>query len=229
MAPGSYFASLGTAIDRSRRRAWAMVGLRPLRRTGPTSPSSKPTWGGCRLLPDALGGAWARASYLHLSRPELPLALAQLHRALALGAPLEMTLRAGRPFEGQLPRPTTSLDGSSPIGEPRTWLPSWSGPVSGSMRPITKRAVTRRAVTGRARAVNGSRYAPTSRPPCPTTSAPACGCWCAASTRAWSPPTPGSGTRGRPTGSGGPQWHRGWCRPSGPAAPSRSWLATESE
>jgi len=43
----------------------------------------------------SLGGAWARASYLHLPRVTVPAALAQLHAALALGAPLELTLLAG--------------------------------------------------------------------------------------------------------------------------------------
>ncbi len=47
------------------------------------------------FAPRRLGGAWARASYLHLRRHQLPVALAQLQQALALDAPLEMTLRAG--------------------------------------------------------------------------------------------------------------------------------------
>jgi TDG/mug DNA glycosylase family protein len=54
------------------------------------------------FAPRRFGGAWARASYLHLRRDQLPAALAQLHRALAVGAPLEMTLRAGV-GEGPLP------------------------------------------------------------------------------------------------------------------------------
>jgi TDG/mug DNA glycosylase family protein len=54
------------------------------------------------FAPRSLGGAWARASYLHLPRVQLPTALAQLHRALAVGAPVEMTLRAGA-GEGPLP------------------------------------------------------------------------------------------------------------------------------
>jgi TDG/mug DNA glycosylase family protein len=49
-----------------------------------------------------LGGAWARASYLHVPRTSLPAALAQLHRALAVGAPLEMTMRSGT-GEGPIP------------------------------------------------------------------------------------------------------------------------------
>jgi TDG/mug DNA glycosylase family protein len=54
------------------------------------------------FAPRRLGGAWARASYLHLRRFDLPAALAHLQHALAVGAPLEMTLRAGT-GEGPLP------------------------------------------------------------------------------------------------------------------------------
>jgi TDG/mug DNA glycosylase family protein len=42
-----------------------------------------------------LGGAWAAKSYVHLPRSEVPLALADLHRALAVGAPVELELFAG--------------------------------------------------------------------------------------------------------------------------------------
>jgi double-stranded uracil-DNA glycosylase len=43
----------------------------------------------------ALGAAWARASYLHVPKAWLPWALAELHQALALGAPIHLTMRAG--------------------------------------------------------------------------------------------------------------------------------------
>jgi TDG/mug DNA glycosylase family protein len=56
----------------------------------------------------SLGGAWARASYLHLRRHDLPAALAQLQGALALGAPLEMTMRLGT---GEGPRPDDDFPG----------------------------------------------------------------------------------------------------------------------
>jgi double-stranded uracil-DNA glycosylase len=45
----------------------------------------------------ALGGAWASKSYVHLPRSALPMALWDLHRALAVGAPAEV-----RVFEGDL-------------------------------------------------------------------------------------------------------------------------------
>lgn len=43
----------------------------------------------------ALAAAWARASYLHVRRVELPRALADLHRALAVGARVDLTMRFG--------------------------------------------------------------------------------------------------------------------------------------
>ena len=55
-----------------------------------------------------LGGAWARASYLHLTRNALPAALAQLHAALALDAPVELTVLAG---QGEGPRPDGDFPG----------------------------------------------------------------------------------------------------------------------
>lgn len=43
----------------------------------------------------ALGGAWAAKSYVHLPRSSVPLALAELHRSLAVGAPVELEVFAG--------------------------------------------------------------------------------------------------------------------------------------
>lgn len=43
----------------------------------------------------SLGGAWASNSYLHVPRPQLPLALARLHWAMAVGAPLTISGVAG--------------------------------------------------------------------------------------------------------------------------------------
>ncbi|MET0276546.1 MAG: methyltransferase domain-containing protein [Acidimicrobiia bacterium] len=40
----------------------------------------------------ALDGVWARASYLHVPRTHLPLALADLHHALAVDAPAHLTM-----------------------------------------------------------------------------------------------------------------------------------------
>lgn len=45
--------------------------------------------------PRSLGAAWARNSYLHVPHAELPLALAELHRALPVGAPVTCSLITG--------------------------------------------------------------------------------------------------------------------------------------
>jgi TDG/mug DNA glycosylase family protein len=50
----------------------------------------------------ALAGAWARASYLHVPAPRLPLALADLHRALAPDAAVELALKRGPDGWGEL-------------------------------------------------------------------------------------------------------------------------------
>jgi TDG/mug DNA glycosylase family protein len=53
----------------------------------------------------ALGGAWANVSYQHVPRPRLPLALARLHDAMQIGAPMWMALAvpsAGDDFPGRL-------------------------------------------------------------------------------------------------------------------------------
>ena len=51
-----------------------------------------------------VGGAWASKSYVHLPRAAMPLALADLHRVLTLGAPAELTVFGGdvehAPFAG---------------------------------------------------------------------------------------------------------------------------------
>jgi TDG/mug DNA glycosylase family protein len=47
----------------------------------------------------SLGAAWASNSYVHLPRASVPLALADLHRALPVGAPVELRLMVGD-YEG---------------------------------------------------------------------------------------------------------------------------------
>ncbi|HXQ75671.1 MAG TPA: methyltransferase domain-containing protein [Acidimicrobiales bacterium] len=47
-----------------------------------------------------LGGGWANMSYLHVPRPRLPLALADLHRVLAVGAAVDIQVLAGS-YEGR--------------------------------------------------------------------------------------------------------------------------------
>lgn len=48
----------------------------------------------------ALAGAWARKSYLHVPRHRVPAALAQLHGALEVGAPVSLTLGLGEVGDG---------------------------------------------------------------------------------------------------------------------------------
>jgi TDG/mug DNA glycosylase family protein len=49
-----------------------------------------------------IGAAWARASYLHVPRTRLPLALADLQRALAVDAPVHLTMTRNHP-DGPMP------------------------------------------------------------------------------------------------------------------------------
>lgn len=62
------------------------------------APAAWPVQADLEALPfrrGALGGGWARASYLHVRRDRLPVALADLHHALAVGAPAHLLLLAG--------------------------------------------------------------------------------------------------------------------------------------
>ncbi len=43
----------------------------------------------------SLGGAWASRSYIHVERDRVPLALADLHRSLAVGAPVDLSVFVG--------------------------------------------------------------------------------------------------------------------------------------
>ena len=58
----------------------------------------------------SLGGVWASNSYLHVPRTQLPLALARLHWAMAVGAPLTISGIAG---EGEGALPTDDFPGRS--------------------------------------------------------------------------------------------------------------------
>lgn len=66
------------------------------------APDALALQGDVEALPFAdrsLGGAWSWMTYLHVPRPRLPLALRDLHRALAVGAPLEVQVLEGT-YEG---------------------------------------------------------------------------------------------------------------------------------
>jgi TDG/mug DNA glycosylase family protein len=51
----------------------------------------------------SLGGAWGSKCYVHLARTEVPMALHDLQRALAVGAPIELHLFAGDLEHGAMP------------------------------------------------------------------------------------------------------------------------------
>jgi TDG/mug DNA glycosylase family protein len=90
--PGRYTADLGSplvALDAAR----AMLDLVTER-----APGAMPVQADLEALPfrpRSLAGAWANLSYQHLPRQRLPLALAQLHAVLAVGAVAEITLFSG--------------------------------------------------------------------------------------------------------------------------------------
>jgi TDG/mug DNA glycosylase family protein len=96
---GAYLPDLGSpaiAFDAAR----AMLEL-----ARDAAPGAWPVQGDLEALPfrtGSLGGAWARASYLHVPRVRLPLALAQLQRACALGAPVTLLFSRGDVAWGEL-------------------------------------------------------------------------------------------------------------------------------
>jgi TDG/mug DNA glycosylase family protein len=90
--PGWYTEPLGhpvVALD----AALAMV-----RRTRDVAPGALGVQADLAVLPfrrGSLAGGWARNTYVHLPAAEVPMALADLHRALALDAPVELTFFRG--------------------------------------------------------------------------------------------------------------------------------------
>lgn len=90
--PGGYLADLGQpvlGVDAAR----AMLAL-----ARDKAPSALLVRADIEALPfrdGSLGAAWARNTYLHVPRRGLPLALARLHWALALDAPVELSVALG--------------------------------------------------------------------------------------------------------------------------------------
>jgi len=97
--PGSYFADLGRPLV-GLDVATAMLDL--AQRAASDALLVQADLSRLPFARGSLGGAWARASYLHLPRTSLPPALAELHAALAAGAPVELTVKSGS-GEGPLP------------------------------------------------------------------------------------------------------------------------------
>ena len=138
-------------------------------RPRPTRGRCRPTSRRSRSGASALGAAWARASYLHVPNERLPAALADLHRALAVGAPVHLVLRAGRDRRRASPTTTSRVGGSR--GGPRT---RWPTSLVGAGFDVDACAVDRR----RAVLARGPRRP---RPHAwPTPSGPGCACSCAA-------------------------------------------------
>ena len=109
---GRYTADLGTPV----------IGLdavadhaRPV--PAPRSPPPFSSRAISRPFPSAascLGGGWANMSYLHVPEVRLPLALADLHRVLVVGAPVDIQVLVGLTTrDGPCPT-TTSAAASSP-------------------------------------------------------------------------------------------------------------------
>ncbi|MFZ6004818.1 MAG: uracil-DNA glycosylase family protein [Actinomycetota bacterium] len=117
--PGWYTAAVG-------RPAIAFdAALSMLRRTGEVAPSAWLVQGDLQALPfrrGALRGAWARNSYVHLAAGDVPMALADLHRATRAGAPIELTFfggdRHGQHLEGRDVFPDDDMPGR--------WFSTWS-------------------------------------------------------------------------------------------------------
>ena len=100
--PGSYVADLGPAVVAVDAAA-AMLAL-----VGGGAARVRADLEAVPFRPSSLGGAWASNSYLHVRRDHLPLALAGLHRALAVGAPLTLSTLAG---DGDGPLPDDDFPG----------------------------------------------------------------------------------------------------------------------
>ncbi|HEX7131101.1 MAG TPA: uracil-DNA glycosylase family protein [Iamia sp.] len=80
----------------------ALIGLDPsaamlgvARTAHPTVPLVRGAGGGLPIRPGSLGGAWTSKTLQHVPAVHLPLVLADLHRALAVGAPLSLRMFAG--------------------------------------------------------------------------------------------------------------------------------------
>lgn len=94
--PGSYTSDLGTPVV-ALDAAYAMVTT--AREVEPDAWGVQADLENLPFRAGSLGGAWARASYLHVPQRNLPLALAQLHRATAPEAPIAISMKRGE-YEG---------------------------------------------------------------------------------------------------------------------------------
>jgi len=103
--PGNYLGELGAravGVD----AAGAM--LRLARRRVPAVCVVQADIEALPMRDQSLGAAWASSSYLHVPRDRLPLALAHLHRAMSVGAPVALSVKAG---DAEGPRPDDDFPG----------------------------------------------------------------------------------------------------------------------
>lgn len=111
--PGWYTDALGqpaVALD---------AALSMLRRTREVAPTCLPIRADLGALPfraRSLSGGWARNTYVHLAVTDVPMALADLHRSLRVGAPVELTFFGGD-IEGWDVFPDDDLPGR--------WFSTW--------------------------------------------------------------------------------------------------------
>ena len=99
--PGNYLPDLGPGVVAVDAAAAMLAIARPVRGVQAD----------LEALPfrdRSFGGAWASNSYLHVARARLPLALARLHWAMAVGAPLVLSVLAG---EGEGAHPDDDFPG----------------------------------------------------------------------------------------------------------------------
>lgn len=90
--PGHYLPHLGTPVM-AADPALAMVA--EARRRHPGTPGVVCDGAALPVRPGALAGVWASKSLQHVVREELPMALTGLHRALAVGGALDITVFRG--------------------------------------------------------------------------------------------------------------------------------------
>ena len=102
---GGYVPALGAQVV-ALDAAWSMLEL-----AAEAAPSAWYVQADLEALPfrsRGLGGAWSRASYSHIQRVRLPMALADLHRAMAVDSSLYLDVRRG---DGEGPHPGDDFPG----------------------------------------------------------------------------------------------------------------------
>jgi TDG/mug DNA glycosylase family protein len=91
--PGHYLTDLGPAVVAVDAAAAMLTVAR--QRPGSGAPFVQADLEALPFRDRSLGAAWASNSYLHVPKERLPLALARLHWAMAVGAPLTLSVVVG--------------------------------------------------------------------------------------------------------------------------------------